>query len=186
MKRIFLALCFAAAASAQPLRVLILTGTTDLPYHDWRITAPFLRDLLERTGRFEAKVTEEPRGITPAALAGYDALVLHYNGPRWGEGPERAVADFVASGKGFISVHGVSYGEFFGMVKVNNKWTASPTGDKGWKEYAGLIGPRGSPRTSVTRSGRFFPSSGPTASTPSPWGSPGNSSPTTNCITKWI
>lgn len=132
-----LAACFAAGAAERPLRVLILTGESDYPFHDWRSTTPFLRTLLDQAGRFEVKVAEEVRGITAATLGGYDALVLNYNGPRWGVEAERAVAEFVRSGKGMVALHGISYGEFLGQEYRNRKWVAA---NAGWAAYADLIG----------------------------------------------
>ena len=57
MRRIFPALLavigaalLASAQSPQKIRVLILTGINN---HDWRATTPALREILERTGRFQ-------------------------------------------------------------------------------------------------------------------------------------
>ncbi|MFB3826422.1 MAG: ThuA domain-containing protein [Bryobacteraceae bacterium] len=127
-----------ALAAGGKLRVLMLTGQTDLPSHDWRDTAGFLRSALERTGRFEVKALEETRGLNAAALAGYDALVLHYNGPRWGPAAERAVEEFLRSGRGMFALHGVSYGEFFGQV-MQKRWTL-PAGATGWAAYPDIVG----------------------------------------------
>lgn len=143
MTRIFLyiTICMALASAASPnrIRVLFLTGETDLPYHDWRVTTPFLRNVLTGTGRFEVKVLEDVRGITARSLSGYDVLVLNYNGPRWGKEAETAVEEFVRSGKGLISLHGVTYGEFYGQ-EFNKRWSASSNGGKGWLAYPELIG----------------------------------------------
>ncbi len=57
-----------AQAPAGRVRALILTGESDTQYHDWRVSTPFLRNLLERTGRFEVKVEEQPAGITADTL----------------------------------------------------------------------------------------------------------------------
>lgn len=136
----FLAAAFAAGVNgAEPrVKVLMLTGEIDAPYHDWRASAPFLRHALENTGRFEVKIDEEVRGMTAASLSPYDVLLLNYNGPRWGAGTERAIEDFVRSGKGFISFHGVTYGQFYGMV-FDKRWTL-PDGARGWTAYADLVG----------------------------------------------
>jgi hypothetical protein len=91
------------------IRVLIVTGQTDLPYHDWRESVPFLRQELGKTGRLDIRVLEEPRGLNRSALAGYDVLLWHYNGPRLPREAEQAVEEFVSSGKGFVSFHGVTY-----------------------------------------------------------------------------
>src|SRR5436190_21237675 len=63
------------------MRLLILSGRNN---HDWRSTTPALRKALLDTGKFDVRVNEEPVGMTPETLAAYDALILDYNGPRWG------------------------------------------------------------------------------------------------------
>ena len=120
------------------VNVLILTGESDYPYHDWRTTTPFLRGLLEKTGRFEVKVAEEVRGMTSRNLDGYGTLVLNYNGPQWSGETEQAVAGFVRGGGGMVALHGVSYGHFFGMKMEQGRWAASP--DAGWADYAEMLG----------------------------------------------
>ena len=130
--------------SGAPLKVLILTGSLDLPWHHWRASTEFLRGVLERTGRFEVKVLEEVRGVTATTLAGFDVLVLNYNGPRWGAATEQAIEEFVKSGKGFVSFHGTTYGSFYGMVS-DGKWKASPNGDLGWAAYPELTGAKWDP-----------------------------------------
>ena len=125
--------------AAARVRVVILTGASDLPYHHWRESTAFLRGVLERTGRFDVKVIEEVRGITPATLEAFDVAVLNYNGPRWGAPAESAIEAFVRGGRGLVSFHGVSYGAFYGMV-FNGGWKASPSGDLGWAAYGDLIG----------------------------------------------
>src|SRR5512140_666042 len=96
-KLAILLLAAAAFAFAAPVRVLIFSGYNN---HDWRTTTPYLEKLLADTGRFEVRVQEEPAGTTAATLANYDVLVLDYQGPRWGAVTEKAVEDFVRSGKG--------------------------------------------------------------------------------------
>jgi predicted dehydrogenase len=81
------------------LRVLILSGRNN---HDWRASTPHLRRILDATGRFDVRVTEEPSGLTAESLRPYDVLVSDYCGPRWGETAEKAVAAFVQSGKGLV------------------------------------------------------------------------------------
>jgi type 1 glutamine amidotransferase len=125
------------ALAADKVRVLVVTGQTDLPYHNWRESVPFLRAELERSGRFDVKVTEEPNALNDSALAAYDVILLHYNGPRWPAAAEQAVEHFVASGKGLVSFHGVSYGEFFGQVRKDQKWY---DGGPGWSAYPDLLG----------------------------------------------
>lgn len=131
-----------AAPAQTPARVqvLFLTGQSDTQYHDWRVTTPFLRNLLDHTGRFQVRVLEEPRGLTARTIEPYDVLVLNYNGPRWGAESEQAVEQFLRSGKGMVAVHGVSYGVFFGMEFRNDRWVASSTGERGWLAYPEMLG----------------------------------------------
>ena len=96
-----------APAQTPKIQVLIITGQNG---HDWRATTPVLRKLLEDTKRFEVRVTEEFRGGGPETLAPYDLVVLNYydgNKPaqRWGERADRALLDFVRSGKGLVVYH---------------------------------------------------------------------------------
>jgi type 1 glutamine amidotransferase len=144
MWRLLIPAALAASSLAQePVRALIVTGHTDLPYHHWEETTPFLRDLLSRAGRFSVKVVEEPRGLSGAALEGYDLIVVNYNGPRWGGEAERAVEAFVRAGRGLLSFHQCSYGEFFGQ-RYEKRWTRGP--DDGWRGWADLLGAAWEPK----------------------------------------
>lgn len=93
--------------AAQKIQTLIITGQNG---HDWRSTTPALRKVLEDTGRFEVRVTEEFRGAGPETLAPYALVVLHYANAgkpdlRWGEKTDSALLDFVRSGKGVVVYH---------------------------------------------------------------------------------
>lgn len=96
---------------SQIYKVLIITGiVTD--EHDPKVNA-MLRFMLESTGRFKVKLTEEFRGATAETLKSYDAVLVNYDGKEnvktdyvgWGSGAERVLYDFVASGKGAIIYH---------------------------------------------------------------------------------
>lgn len=91
------------------LQALIVTGQ-NTPTHDWHGTTPVLRNLLEASGRFEVRVTEEFRGASPETLAPYDVVVLsYYDGRkpelRWGERTDNALLSYVRSGKGLVIYH---------------------------------------------------------------------------------
>jgi len=118
------------------VRVLILSGRNN---HDWRTTTPFLRKTLVESGRFDVRVEEEPMGITPATLAAYDVLVLDYDGPRWGEATEKAVEDFVKSGKGLVAIHGASYA-FTGLVVLGDNHRPMGFKEPPWPEYLKMLG----------------------------------------------
>lgn len=114
-----------SAAEEQPkIQTLIITGQNG---HDWRGTTPLLRKILEDTGRFEVRVTEEFRGAGPETLAPYDLVVLNYFERRrpelwWGEQAQEALLSFVRSGKGLVVYH-------FSVAAFN-----------GWDEYEKLCG----------------------------------------------
>jgi type 1 glutamine amidotransferase/HEAT repeat protein len=113
---------FAMTQSAAPkVRVLILSGANN---HDWKTTTPYLKEMLEQTGRFQVEVTDTPAECGPETLAKYDVVLDNYNGPRWGPKMERALLDFVRGGKGLVVIHA-----------ANN-----PFAD--WPEFAVLIGGR--------------------------------------------
>lgn len=123
-------------APPAPIRVLILSGRNN---HEWRQTTPALRVMLERSGRFEVRVTEEPAGLTGATLEPYDALLVDYNGPRWGEAAESAFEAAVRSGKGAVFVHAASYA--FGELEVLGEHQRR-TGrfEPAWPAYARIVG----------------------------------------------
>lgn len=124
--------------AAALIRVLLVTGQTDLPYHDWRESGPFLHVELEKTGRFDIRVVEEPRGLSREALEGYDVILWHYNGPRLPREAERAVEEFVATGKGFVSFHGVTYGAAHGQTRrPDMRWEQDR---EPWAAFRRLVG----------------------------------------------
>jgi type 1 glutamine amidotransferase len=124
------------AISADPVRVLIFSGHNN---HDWRLTTPEIQRILEGTGRFEVRITDEPAGVTPAVLSRFDLIVLNYCGERWGEPAESAVLDFARSGKGVVSIHAASYP--FGTLEVlGEKMTRTGRREPPWPEYAKLVG----------------------------------------------
>jgi uncharacterized protein len=99
--------CGLAQTPPAKIQALIITGQNG---HDWRATTPVLRKLLEDTGRFEVRVTEEFRGAGAETLAPYDVVILNYYESkkpalRWGERADTALVNFVQSGKGLVVYH---------------------------------------------------------------------------------
>ena len=85
------------------IQVLVFSGQNN---HNWRATTPYMKEVLERTGKFEVRVTDEPRGITADSLKYYDAILDNYNGPAWGKATEQAVTAFIKDqGRGFVVIH---------------------------------------------------------------------------------
>jgi type 1 glutamine amidotransferase len=118
------------------IRVLILTGRNN---HDWRSTTPYLRHVLELTGKFDVRVTEEPGGLTEETLKPYDVLISNYCGPRWSAQAEKAVEAFVNGGKGLVAVHAASYP--FGETAVLSE-NMGRTGvfQQPWTQWGQMVG----------------------------------------------
>jgi type 1 glutamine amidotransferase len=114
MKKLVLFLLLPALAALLPaqqpkIQALIITGQ-NIPAHDWRLSTPVLKKLLEDTGKFEVRVTEEFRGAGPETLAPYQVVIVNYYDQkkpdlRWGERTDAALANYVRSGKGLVVYH---------------------------------------------------------------------------------
>lgn len=114
----------AQGPAPQKIQTLIITGQNG---HDWRGTTPLLRKILEDTGRFEVRVTEEFRGAGDETLAPYDLVVLNYFERRrpdlwWGARAEAALLSWLRRGKGLVMYH-------FSVAAFD-----------GWEEYEKLSG----------------------------------------------
>jgi len=118
------------------IRVLILSGRNN---HDWRTTTPALKKVLIDTGRFDVRVEEEPAGITAGTLAAYQVIVSDYNGPRLGAATEKAVADFVHSGKGLVVVHAADYA-FGDLPVLGDHHVSTSIVEAPWKEWFEMTG----------------------------------------------
>ena len=96
---------------SEKIKVLLITGIVTSE-HDPKMN-PMIRYLLESTGRFSVKITEEFKGCTAETLEGYDLVFINYDGKEdvttpfvsWGKTAEKAVYDFVANGGGAVVYH---------------------------------------------------------------------------------
>ena len=103
------------------IEVLLLTGANN---HDWAMSAPFCRELLEESGRFAVTVTEDPSaGLEDAgALEGIDLLFMDYNGPEWSEAARANFEAAVRGGTGLVVLH------------------AADNAFSGWVEFEKMVG----------------------------------------------
>lgn len=108
-------------ADARRTPVLLVGGANN---HDHAWTTPSLREILEECGRFDVTVTTEPGAFMaqPGALEPFAALVLDYNGPRWGDAAEAAFVAAVRGGTGVTVIHA-----------ANNAFP-------GWEEFERMVG----------------------------------------------
>lgn len=124
LSALFITLVAQQPDAPERIQALIITGQQS--GHDWKAVTPELRKVLEATGRFEVRVTEEFRGAGPETLAPYGLVVLNYQGrrpdQRWGDRADQALLDFVRSGKGLVMFH-------FSVASFD-----------GWEEYEKMSG----------------------------------------------
>ena len=99
----------AAATAAEPVRVLILSGANN---HDWKTTTLVLRQVIEKSPRFQVvDVLEDPARVTAELLGGCDVIASNWSaypqmtGHQWGEKAERAFVEWIKAGHGFVVFH---------------------------------------------------------------------------------
>lgn len=108
------------SCAQEPLPVLLVSGANN---HDWNWTAQVLREALEETLRFRVTLTLKPADeLRRPLLLQHRAVVLDYNGPRWGAAAEEAFLEAVRAGTGVVVVHA-----------ANNAFP-------GWTDYERLVG----------------------------------------------
>ena len=107
---LLLAMSSGVSEAADKIDVLIVDGQNN---HDFVRTTPYLKKVLENTGRFNVFVaTTPPRGAEAGAWKGfrpqfsdYDVVLSNYNGETWPEHARTAYEEFVLNGGGVMNVH---------------------------------------------------------------------------------
>jgi len=130
---LIIVLCFGPAAGvlsasmdAGSLKALIVTGQSS-QYHNWKVSSPILKQLLEQTGLFQVDVAASPQqggdmaNFKPA-FADYNVIVLDYEGDDWPQETKAAFVEYVKSGGGVVIFH-----------STNNAFP-------GWTEFNEIIG----------------------------------------------
>ncbi|MBQ9412763.1 MAG: ThuA domain-containing protein [Oscillospiraceae bacterium] len=96
----------------EKIKALIISGKLTIE-HNYRATNERIRTLLESTGRFDVKVTENFRGATMETVRGCDLLIYDYDGKdmpthpyeRLDPGAEETMFRFIREGGGFMIHH---------------------------------------------------------------------------------
>lgn len=138
----------AAGADDAKLKVLIIDGQHN---HNWRATTPFLKQVLEKSGRFTVEVSsnlkpgDKPGDVPtvpfPPDLAKYQVVVSNYNGAAWPEEFQKSFDSLVKEGKlGFVLFHAANncfttWPEFNRMVGM--AWRNAKFGDRLYVDEAG-------------------------------------------------
>ena len=95
-------------STAPPTKISVLFLGHSSKHHDSAQYAPLLRDALKPDG-IDIVYTEETTALNAATLAKYDALMIYANHTNITPDQEKALLDFVESGKGFLPIHSASF-----------------------------------------------------------------------------
>ncbi|HWA24829.1 MAG TPA: ThuA domain-containing protein [Lacunisphaera sp.] len=140
----FLCAATALAASAKPIKVMLLTGQSN-KYHDWTKSSPLVKQYLEQTGLFTVDVVTTPAsgqdmaGFNPD-FSKYKAVVVVYEGAEWPAATKAAFVDYMKKGGGLVSVHDADnafpfWPEWNEMIAVGG-WGFKPDGSMGARTEA--------------------------------------------------
>jgi type 1 glutamine amidotransferase len=138
LSSVLVAAALAANAPAEPVRVLVVTGVDSA--HNWKLTTPALRAVLEEGGRCDVRVVEDPDVLATDLPSSYDVIVLHFQNPKPLPHEAQVLANLgrlvSEQGKGLVVLHfacgafpdrTAEFGQVAGMV-WNKKDTHDPRG----------------------------------------------------------
>ncbi len=116
----------AANSDAGNLKALIVTGQMNR-WHNWPVSSPVLKRLLEETGLFKVDFATAPADANNMAgfkpdFSAYNVVVLDFDGPSWPQESQAAFVEYVRNGGGVVVYH------------------SSDNAFPGWKEYNEIIG----------------------------------------------
>src|SRR4026209_281389 len=131
------------------IKVLLVTGQSNR-YHNWEVSSPIVKRLLEDSGRFAVTVaTTPPKGTAPnqdmssfvPKFADYQAVVLDYEGFEFAPPVKQAFVDYVKHGGGFGVLHSAEsalpgWAEYNEMSGVGG-WGGFPPGYASRPQAAG-------------------------------------------------
>ena len=112
------------------IKVVLVTGQSN-QYHNWEVSSPIVKRLLEDSGRFAVTVaTTPPKGAAPnqdmssfaPKFSDFQAVVLDYEGFEFAPPVKQAFVDYVKNGGGLVVLH------------------AADNAFPGWAEYNEMIG----------------------------------------------
>src|SRR3954454_21043313 len=95
------------------IKVLLVTGQSNR-YHNWEVSSPIVKRLLDDSGRFAVTVaTTPPKGETPnqdmssfaPRFSDYQAVVLDYEGFEFAAPVKQAFVEYVRNGGGLVVLH---------------------------------------------------------------------------------
>jgi len=129
-----LTLTLAVVASAQTPKkgkLLMMTLTKGFRHATVELSGETIRNMGEKSGKFDVTVTQDVADFSRENLKQYDAVVFNTTGELpFSDEQKQAFMDFVHSGKGFVGVHSATdtfymwpeYGELIGGYFNNHPW----------------------------------------------------------------
>jgi type 1 glutamine amidotransferase len=123
------------AKAAGPIRVMLLDGESDGPYHKWQATTPVLKKQLDETGLFQTDVVTAPPADGDFSkfkpeFGKYQVVVFNYNAPdeRWPADVKASFEKYMKDGGGLVLVHAACVGfpgwEAFNQMMGIGGWRA--------------------------------------------------------------
>lgn len=127
----------APAAAAKARRLLVYSGAKGFVHTAIPYGAATLRMIGEKTGAFEAVLSDDPNSLSPESLKAFDAVCINnatgdlFDDAAWKQG----LLDFVRDGKGLVGIHAATdcfyqwpeYGELIGGYFDGHPWNEEVT-----------------------------------------------------------
>jgi uncharacterized protein len=114
-------------------------------HHGYRDQAFYLANVLENTGRFEVTIGEDAAILETPAIRKYDLIIVNADRRdpefKFSEAQQKALFEFVASGHGYVSIHGAD--------NAAQDWLPA------WKEMLGGVFSHFGLPDARTRKGKF-------------------------------
>lgn len=145
---LFLQIASVYGADSDKVRAVIIDGQHN---HNWRATTPFLKRILEESGRFTVDVSsnlkpgDKPGAVPtvpfPPDLTKYQVVISNYNGAAWPADFQKTFDRQVHDGKlGFVLFHAANncfgnWPEFNRMIGMG--WRDAKFGDRLYLDDAG-------------------------------------------------
>jgi len=139
-----------AQDAAGKIRVVIIDGQNN---HDWRSTTPFMKRVLEESGRFAVDVSsnlrpgDKPGNVPtvpfPPDLSKYDVVLSNYNGAPWPSEFQKELETRLREGKiGLVIVHAANnafgnWSEYNRMIGLG--WRNAKGGERIYLDDSGQL-----------------------------------------------
>ncbi len=132
---------WSSAATAAPIKVMILDGASAAAYHDWKLTTQVMKRELEDASLFDVTVVSAPPADGDFSnfhpdFASYQVVVSNYDAQDWPAPLKAEFEAYMKNGGGLVVVHGAD--------NAFPDWAAynEMTGVGGWRKRDAAAGPQ--------------------------------------------